>query len=295
MKEYVEADIPDIKDDPDMYQRIDIETCEPFKKFDDMKEIEDDYGEGVKHKKTQYFRVFNSSDLKKHKERREKYFKLDKLKRPTDIIIFTDSYSFSATSFFIKGLQETGSVITVGYFGNPKSDEVMDASQSPSSVMTFHMSVEIQNLFQLGFFVVGISASESFSYNYKNKNAIPLEYDFDPIDERVEIYNSYSDNNYQNFIDKGKEIFKKYNQEKKCNKKNKILLFDPNDGKTCYNFQDDKHAHGGYECGNDGYWNEKVCKKYYCDIGYYFDTYEGKCKIDLCINNPDIIHFNQFE
>ena len=44
-----------------------------------MKEIEDDYGEGVKHKRTQYFRVFNSSDLKKHKERREKYFIFQKL------------------------------------------------------------------------------------------------------------------------------------------------------------------------------------------------------------------------
>ena len=43
MKEYVESNISDITDDPDMYQRIDIETCKPFNKFDDMKEIEDDY------------------------------------------------------------------------------------------------------------------------------------------------------------------------------------------------------------------------------------------------------------
>ena len=77
MKEYVESNISDITDDPDMYQRIDIETCKPFNKFDDMKEIEDDYGDDVKHKRTQYFRVFNSSDLKEHKKIREKYFKLD--------------------------------------------------------------------------------------------------------------------------------------------------------------------------------------------------------------------------
>ena len=30
------------------------------------------------------------------------------LKKPTEILIFTDSYSFSTTSYFIKGLQETG-------------------------------------------------------------------------------------------------------------------------------------------------------------------------------------------
>ena len=67
---------------------------------------------------------------------------------------------------FIKGFQKTGGAILVGFNGNPTlSNDLFDASQSPSNVMTFHMSVEIQNLFQLGFFVVGISASESFSYN----------------------------------------------------------------------------------------------------------------------------------
>ena len=43
------------------------------------------------------------------------------IKRPTDIvIIFTDSFSFSATSGLIKGLQNTGGAITIGYLGNPK-------------------------------------------------------------------------------------------------------------------------------------------------------------------------------
>ena len=42
MQEYVEADIPVITTDPDMYERIDIETCKPFSKFEDMKKIVDD-------------------------------------------------------------------------------------------------------------------------------------------------------------------------------------------------------------------------------------------------------------
>ena len=150
MKQYVEADIPEIKYDPDMDQRIDIKTCKPFQKFDDMEEIEDDYGEGVKHKRTQYFRVFNSSDLQEHKKVREKYFNTNNLKRPTDIIIFTDSYSFSATSFFIKGLQETGAAILVGYYGNPKSQQLIDASQSPSFVGYFPNTDVYKNLKQVG-------------------------------------------------------------------------------------------------------------------------------------------------
>ena len=248
MKEYVESNISDITDDADMYQRIDIETCKPFNKFDDMKEIEDDYGDGVKHKRTQYFRVFNSSDLKEHKKIREKYFKLDKLKSPTDIIIFTDSFSYSATSFFIKGLQETGSAITVGYYGNPKEeDEPMDASQSPSFVGNFKNTDIYQNLKNAGFEIRGVTIYESYNYTYQNENPTPREYLIHPVDEKFELYKPYSDDLYDTFIQKAKDLFRKYNIDGFCNPDNLDLLFDPNNKKDCYYFEGDEHAHGGYE------------------------------------------------
>ena len=281
-----------------IYGKIDVETCKKFKDINDfMDGITDDYSTNTKnifHKRTKIFEVGTKEFKKWILSNRQFLYDYGILKRPTEIIIFTDGYSFSATSLFIKGFQKTGGAITVGFNGNPKlSNDLFDASQSPTSVMEFKNSTEYHNLLLVGYKINGISAFESFSYNYKNKNAIPLEYDFDPIDERVDIYNEYSDDIYQDFIDKGKEIFKKYNEDKKCNKKNKKLLFDPSDGKTCYNFQDDKYAHGGYECGDNGYWNEGVCKKYYCDLGYYYDLYEGKCKIDLCMNNQNDINLNQ--
>ena len=40
-------------------------------------------------------------------------------RKPTDIIVFTDGFSYSATSIFIKDLQETGNAIIVGYNGIP--------------------------------------------------------------------------------------------------------------------------------------------------------------------------------
>ena len=281
-----------------IYGKIDVETCKKFKDINDfMDGITDDYSTNTKnifHKRTKIFEVGTKEFKKWILSNRQFLYDYGILKRPTEIIIFTDGFSFSATSLFIKGFQKTGGAITVGFNGNPKlSNDLFDASQSPTSVMEFKNSTEYHNLLLVGYKINGISAFESFSYNYKNKNAIPLEYDFDPIDERVDIYNEYSDDIYQDFIDKGKEIFKKYNEDKKCNKKNKKLLFDPSDGKTCYNFQDDKYAHGGYECGDNGYWNEGVCKKYYCDLGYYYDLYEGKCKIDLCMNNQNDINLNQ--
>ena len=278
---------------------IDVETCQPFKDIDEfMNGIIDDYSNNVKniiHKRTKIF-DFGTKDLKEliHYHRKSLY-ENGKLKRPTDIIIFTDGFSFSATSLFIKGFQKTGGAITVGFNGNPTlSKDLFDASQSPTNVQKFNDSVEVSNLKQVGFVVDGISASESFSYDYKNKNAMPLEYDFDPVDERVDIYNDYSDEIYQNFIDKGKEIFKKYNIDKKCNYKNKRLLFDPNDGKTCYNYLDDPHVHGGYECGYNGYWDNS-CKKFYCDLGYYYDLYENKCKQYSCLTVDNTTNITQIE
>ena len=288
MKEYVEANISDITDDPDMFQRIDIETCEPFKSFDDMKEIEDNYGEGVKHKRTQYFRIFNSSDLKKHKERREKYFKLDKLKRPTDIIIFTDTYSYSATSFFIKGLQETGSAITVGYFGNPKSNEIMDSSLSPSFIGSFSNTDVYKNIEKAGYKIRLITIYESYNYTYQIKNPIPKEFLIYPVDEKFELFEAYNDNLYEKFMEKAKEVFKKYNEDKRCNRDNLELLYDPNNKKDCYVFEKDEHAHGGYLCDvRTNTWSN-ICKPYYCDIGYYFDKYQNKCIKDICTEGKDV-------
>ena len=282
MKEYVEVNISEIYGDPDMYQRIDIETCKPFSKFEDMKEIIDDYGKGVTHRRSQYFGIFNSTDLKKHKERREKYFKMNKLKKPTEILIFTDSFSFSATSFFIKGLQETGAAILVGYFGNPKSNEIFDASQSPSFVGDFNNSDIYYNLEKAGFEMRGVTIYESFNYTYQEKNPIPREYLIHPVDERINLFQFYSDSLYDEFIEHAKNIFKKYNEDKECSPNNLDLLYDPNNKKDCYNFENDTHAHGGYECNpQTGKWSD-ICKPYYCDIGYYFDKYKNKCIKDIC-------------
>ena len=287
MQEYVEADIPIITTDPDMYQRIDIETCKPFSKFEDMKEIVDDYGNGVTHHRSQYFGIFNSTDLKNHKKRRQKYFNMNNLKRPTDIIIFTDSYSFSATSFFIKGLQETGGAIAVGYLGNPKSEEIFDASQAPSFVGDLSNSEISSNLLKCGFQLSSVTIYESYNYTYQVKNPTPRDYLIHPVDERVPIYQVYSDSIYNNFMEEAKKIFKKYNEDQECNPNNLDLLYDPNNKEDCYTFENDPHAHGGYECDNSTKKWSKTCKPYYCDIGYYFDKYQNKCIKDICTEDNE--------
>ena len=69
----------------------------------------DDYGNNTKHYRSQDPKI-----LKTQKEQRKKLYEKNHLKKPTDIILFTDFFSYSGTSFLIKGLQETGGTISVG-------------------------------------------------------------------------------------------------------------------------------------------------------------------------------------
>ena len=206
------------------------------------------------------------------------------MKRPTDIIIFTDSYSYSATSLFIKSFQNTGGAITVGFFGNPKIEgtDLFDASQSPTTVESKEnlgittMQKELDNYN----FAARISSGETYNFHQPNiKDQIPREYALDPVDFRVNIYSDYSDDLYDKFIKEGKKIHDEVNNQNKCNSKNEKLLLD--DDINCYYIPGYDHAHGGYKCGDDNIWDKSKCLPYYCDIGYYFDQYQKKC-IENC-------------
>jgi hypothetical protein len=265
-----------------MNDLINIDTCEKFSSFEEMKEITDDYGEGIIHHRSKLFELFNTSVLKEQKKRRQDYFEKYELKRPTEIIIFTDSFSYSSTSFFIKGLQETGAAILVGYKGNPKSNAIFDASQSPSAVHNFNGTDVYNNLNNSGFEIIGTTFFESFNYSCFEKDPTPREYLIHPVDERVNIFQNYDDSLYDKFISEAKRIFKKYNDDQECNPNNLNLLYDPNNKKDCYIFENDPHAHGGYECDPKTKKWSKICKPYYCDIGYFFDNYQNKCIKDIC-------------
>ena len=80
---------------------------------------------------------------------------------------------------------------------------------------------------------------------------------------------------YDAFINDSLRIFEHYKTY--CNPKNKKLLLISSecDG------QFSSHAHGGYECGDDGKWSKK-CVASYCDIGYIFDHEKKKCIESPC-------------
>ena len=247
---------------------------ENYKKFFNLKQ-EIDYGKDsngndIKHQITQ---LFDNTDINKYKfyDLRQK---LKNIRKPNEIIIFTDGFSYSATSNLIKQTQLRKGAIIVGYGGDPDETK-FDASQSPTIVKNTKdlKDNNEKKLENLGF-TLDYSIIESFSYHDNIK--YPMEFEKIAIDERVNLYNKYDDSRYQEFIEEAKKIFNKYNNEN-CNSENKnILLL----SEECNNFLN-TNTHGGYECGDNNKWSDK-CVPLYCDIGYYFDIVKKECVEDPC-------------
>ena len=114
-----------------------------------------------------------------------------------------------------------GGAIIVGYAGDPNEKDI-DSSKSPTPAFTTQdakdkLSVNIENLN----FTLSYPVMETFNrLDDENDTEINhlLEYQINSIDERVQIFNSYDDSIYQEFIDEALKIFKKY--ETKCNPNN---------------------------------------------------------------------------
>ena len=244
---------------------------------------EDNFGNNITHYRTQFYLLYNTKKL--YEQINSKTYE----RKPTEIIIFTDGFSYSATSVFIKDLHESGNAIIVGYNGIPnekRKKEKFNGSQSPSMVITNYSTNFLldDDIEILKYFNIYLAATFSPSYNDKYQNnsllQIPREFTIELIDERSSIYGSYDDTRYDEFIEEGLRIFKHYNHS--CNPNHTNLLY-----KSDCQFED-KHTHGGYLCGNNGNWSQ-ICKPSYCDHGYYFDTYLKKCKKDQCYSTSILL------
>ena len=261
----------------------DPETCEDFESFEQLAggPIVEDYGNGVTHAHTKTF--FSGYDI----VRSYMYTKKSNITRrkPTEVVVFTDSYSFSAGSFFTKGLKEAGGAIMVGYNGYPGSTaESFDIGQSPTQVMLEEYLMlfspdECARLKEKGIIYGSMSFGESFRVEDIDNNKSPLiprEFLVDPADERVPYYGAYSDDAYDTFVEMGKAVLEKYKTE--CNPENpKLHMRDA----SCDAVINKEHMHGGFTCGADGKWTT-TCEGYYCDDGYYFDYHTKECVKDIC-------------
>lgn len=238
-----------------------------------------DYGNGIKDKLTSPFH-FMTKEFRKYLNSKKK--KLKNPRNPTDILIYTDGYSYSAASIFMKYLQYYGGGISIGYFPHPYLDfenkDVFDSGLSPT-VMGTEVVVRdydpkgYKHLYEKYNITFTSLSIIQFFYNKKKLNH-PLEYEITPVDEILNIYNP--DDDYDLCINKSLEKINEYKTY--CNPKNKklVLISDKCDGQF-----GNKQTHGGYKCGDDGKWTNE-CIPSYCDIGYIFDFDLQRCVIDPC-------------
>ena len=227
------------------FNAIDPLNCRIINSYNDINLYDDFYDkQSIIHTRTSPIDLVPFYYREALRNFREQYENNKNIKKPTDIIIFTDSYSYSATSLFIKGYQNSGGAVLVGYFGNPKIKgiDLFDASQSPSQVEKLEKTNMYKELENLGINIMGVTTGETYSFYQKDVNGqIPREYSFDPVDYRVNIYSNYNDDLYKKFIQEGLKIHEKFNKNNFCNSKNeKLLLHDDN----CKNIKGYDYAHG---------------------------------------------------
>ena len=210
--------------------------------------------------------------------------KMKNIRKPTEIVVYTDSFCFSCCSVTAKGMKEHGSAIMVGFDGDPglTGTDKFEVGQSPTAVVTLsNQFKETNKPFELDAYgiSVGVSFAESFRYNYEYTETVPKEFLIDEIDERT-TFTSYDDAKLDQFTTKTLELVEKY--KTKCNPKNKRLVkVDSACDATAQKI--DKNARGGYLCGDNGEWTT-TCVISHCDVGYVFDHKNQKCLIDVC--NP---------
>ena len=168
------------------------ETCEPYDQEKLFRGKTDDYGNGVIHNRTKDFYMYNLYSRKSIKDFINNILATNNTKKPTEIIIFTDGFTFSCGSGFVKGLQVFGSAIVVGYNAKQgiNSSKDFDASQSNSGVEQFINSKYSKILENLGFMTPRVTNVEQFDPNDLDDDnmKIPMEFKKYPVDELSNIH-----------------------------------------------------------------------------------------------------------
>ena len=212
---------------------------------------------------------------------REKVNKLKSIlsnrRSPTDIIVFTDAFSYSAGSIFCKNMQINGGAILVGYNGNPVKETVFDSSQSHTAIIQYEEMDSLLGKLKKGSIINDLTDENAvisqLSFfpcfeTYENVHT-PIEYLVNEVDYRANIYEPFNEEIYDTFTGKAKQIFSEF--ETQCTEKNsKLTKF----SESC-SWSDDKDARGGYKCVN-GKWSSS-CVKIYCNQGQYLDPVENSC------------------
>ena len=151
--------------------------------------------------------------------------RLEKKRKPTEIVVFTDVYCFSACAAFVKDMKQNGGAIIVGYGGNPneKYDDVFDIGESATNNLAdtdldgyekYEEVTEFRKKLEIN---MGFSYEETFKRSQNFDETIPREFTIELPDRRIKPLHYESEESIEEFINKGIEIVKNF--ETNCNKR----------------------------------------------------------------------------
>jgi len=225
----------------------------------------------VEHKRTKKYFLASTNTIKAYMS---KFMK--KARKPTDIIVATDGYCFSACSIFTNNVIRQGAAIVTGYGSTTPGDTQFVAAQCPSSVIQpVQIFDRLKNISEHGI-DIRVTFAESYNISTDMKETIPGDYDVLRIDKHLKFYNSFpSESDYPLFIAALKNTHEEF--KTKCNPLNKRLLLVDNCAVS-----DPNALTTGHPCSAEGTWDNSTCLISTCKPGYSVDFDNNKCVKNIC-------------
>jgi len=241
----------------------------------------DDLGNGITHKRT-------GKGLKDDKDLEQMllpYRMTKNVRKPTDIIVATDGFCFSACAFFVYNVIRAGAGIVTGFGATNPGDELFAAAQCPSSVTNLDKYFDDLSNNSVYGLATRSTTTESFEITPNMNESIPGDYTILRIDVHSGYYDDYDKRNFAHVLNLLRKTAIVRDQfTTKCNSNNKRLRFISDEPcKTNKPYA----VMGGYACGSNGEWDDSVCKVAKCQEGYVVD-FEN----DKCIPNPCDIRYD---
>jgi len=251
-------------------------NCGSFDTLEDRQRMwnateEDVFGDIVHRRTKKYF----VTQKKSYAEYADKALK--NVRKPTDFILATDGYCFSACSIFVLNTIRKGSGIVTGFGEANPGDTKFVAAQCPSSVIgpnTYFDTKEICEKYGLSF---QATLFESYNISAEAKETTPGDFEIFHIDKHSG-YNKGVEPNISEMIPYLKSVREEF--QTKCNPLNKRLFFVNDDCKS--KVTDPNALAVGYACGSNGEWDKNTCKISSCKIGYAVDFDKNKCVENIC-------------
>jgi len=256
-------------------------NCGGFSTLEDRKRMwnatqQDTFGDII-HKRTKKYFV---TQKKAYAEYANK--SLTNVRKPTDIILATDGYCFSACSIFVLNSIRKGSAIVTGFGTTKPGDNQFVAAQCPSSVInpnTYFDTKEVCEKYGLSF---QATLFESYNISAEAKETTPGDFEIFRIDKHLG-YNKGVEPDIKEMIPYLKSLREEF--KTKCNPLNKRLFLVDD---ACKSKVNDPNALAvGYACGGNGEWDKNTCKISSCKIGYAVDFDNNKCVENICDLRPE--------